>query len=95
MAAFLLLCSYITILYIITGIAFFIGLAFVVLFDYNGLLQIAKRSDPELYDWMQESPTKWKAIWLVAIVILSVFWPMLMIYMISKNKIKQKAKDIS
>jgi hypothetical protein len=89
MSIFLLVCSYITILYIIAAIAFLAGLAFVVLFDYNGLLQIAKRSDGELYGWMQESPTKWKAIWLVAIVILSVFWPMLMIYIISKNKIKQ------
>jgi hypothetical protein len=94
MAAFLLLCSYITILYIITAIAFFIGLAFVVVFDYNGLLQIAKRSDGELYGWMQEKPFKWKCIWTCAILVISIFWPMLMIYMISKNKIKQKAKEI-
>jgi hypothetical protein len=94
MSIFLLICSYVTILYVTIATLFFIGLVFVVVFDYNGLLLIAKKSDGELYGWMQESPTKWKAIWLVATLIMSVFWPMLMIYMISKNKIKQKAKEI-
>ena len=89
-----MLFSYITILYVIIAAVSAIGIALVVLFDYNSVLEGVKSTNPSLYGRMQESQSKWKAICTVIVSVLSVFWPMVMIYMISKNKIKQKAKEI-
>lgn len=86
MALLILICEYVTILYMICSFTFVMFLVWVILFNYNALLEAMKRVNPKFYGWMQEKPVKWKVIWIIATLFISVFWPMVLIYLISKTK---------
>lgn len=69
-----ILCAYITLIYVIIGVVLCVSGLYIALIDFNGLLEVAKFHDPEVYGWLQENPLRWKTI-LVTVSLLAIcFW---------------------
>lgn len=74
MEMLILICAYVTILYILIGFTCCLAGFWIALFDFEGLLEVAKYHDPEVYGWLQSNPLRWKGI-LVTLSLLAVcFW---------------------